>query len=856
MKQTDQRLLDVLNGREDNYLLPFYWQHGNHRDRIPEQIKRIYDSGCRALCVESRPHPNFCGDTWWADMDVIFSECESLGMKVWLLDDKKFPTGYANGAIAKKYPELRSRMLIERHVDVMGPMKDASVLVKRSAADEDSIIGVYAFPRLATEETLSGEPIDLSANVKGSYLYWDIPDGCYRIFFLYRSRRGGRSGYIDMIDEHSVDVLLREVYEPHYERYKKHFGNTFAGFFSDEPCFGNSYAISSANDYGFYDRRMGHPHLALPYNENLLALMNETLGENPLPYLVSVWYEHEKAPAVRHAYMDGVSRLYRDCFCRRLGDWCRAHGVLYIGHVIEDMNCHARLGYGTAHYFRALDGQDMSGIDIVLHQVMPGFAHYEHSTVAAGRVADGVFYHYVLGQLAASLSHIKPRMKGRAMCEVFGAYGWGEGAPMMRWLMDFLLVRGVNRFVPHAFSPTYPDPDCPPHFGAEGHDPQYDGFSALMRYANQAAHLLSDGIHQTSAAILYHAEGEWMSPHGEAMYTQKPARELLDHHIAYDILPADALTSSSIENGKLTINGESYGALIVPYARNLPDAFKVSFEDLNARGFPVLMIDALPEGWETASLHTVPLEKLAETVISLGLVDITVEGEYPLLRHYHTVRGGVDVFMFFNESASLTADTTVHLPVYGEFARLRLLEDERVSDSTENGDITLRLLPGQSEILVFGSSADLPKARELTVSETISPTYTVEIADADDLTDFRLYTVTDTLFPINAPDRLPDFSGKMRYTFELDLKKIPKGAVIDLGKAGETARLWVNGESVGIRIAAPYRFSIENALHAGKNTITVEVANTLCGKIKDDFSYYLQIQPAGLLGPITLLSEA
>ena len=113
---SNSRLHDVLHRREDNYLLPFYWQHGTHRDRIPAQIRRIRDSGCRALCVESRPHPDFCGPDWWADMDIILAECEKLGMKVWILDDKRFPTGYANGMIAKKYPHLRQWTLVERHV--------------------------------------------------------------------------------------------------------------------------------------------------------------------------------------------------------------------------------------------------------------------------------------------------------------------------------------------------------------------------------------------------------------------------------------------------------------------------------------------------------------------------------------------------------------------------------------------------------------------------------------------------------------------------------------------------------------------------------------------------------------------
>ena len=134
--------------------------------------------------------------------------------------------------------------------------------------------------------------------------------------------------------------------------------------------------------------------------------------------------------------MDVVSTLYGQRFTKRVGDWCRAHGVMYIGHIIEDQNAHARLGCSAGHYFRALEGQDMAGIDIVLHQVMPGFAHHVSSAICAGHRADPAFFQYVLGKLAPSLAHIRPHMNNRAMCEVFGAYGWAEDSAMMKWLID------------------------------------------------------------------------------------------------------------------------------------------------------------------------------------------------------------------------------------------------------------------------------------------------------------------------------------------------------------------------------------------------------------------------------------
>ena len=35
----DKKLFDVINENTNNYLMPFFWQHGDHTDKIPEQIQ-------------------------------------------------------------------------------------------------------------------------------------------------------------------------------------------------------------------------------------------------------------------------------------------------------------------------------------------------------------------------------------------------------------------------------------------------------------------------------------------------------------------------------------------------------------------------------------------------------------------------------------------------------------------------------------------------------------------------------------------------------------------------------------------------------------------------------------------------
>ena len=850
----DTRLTDVILGREDNYLLPFYWQHGTHRDRIPAQVQRIYDSGCRALCVESRPHPDFCGPDWWADMDIILAECEKRDMKVWILDDKRFPTGYANGMLEKKYPHLRQWEIIEEHIDVLGPAPDTAFLVSKVLPD-DEILGVYAFKRTDKGQATTGAPIDLTPTITEGYAYFDVPEGCYRVFIYTKSRRGSRGNYIDMTNPESCKVQIEAVYEPHYEHYAKYFGNTLVGFFSDEPSFGNSMATRHPVDPSGHERPLGTVGMALPYNERVTATMDTEMGEPSLGYMGELWFPSDHAPITRLAYMNAVTRLYRDNFSYLLGNWCRDHGVMYIGHIIEDFNCHARMSTGAGHYFRALEGQVMAGIDIVLHQVMPGMAHHIHNTSLSTGVSDPAFYHYVLGQLGASLAHQYPQMKGRAMCEEFGAYGWAEGCTMMKWISDFLLVRGINHFVPHAISPDYPDPDCPPHFGAEGHDPQFDGFTQLMQYTNKVSHLLYGGEHITSCAILYHAEGEWMNQPGDYMFTQVPGKALLDGHLCYDIICQETLETAAAENGRLVVNGEHYGALVIPYGKALAPALYPEVDRLIAAGVPVLLCDARPEGLKG---EVVSVADLPARICELGLADITVDGICPLLRHYHVRRADADVFMLFNEDGINTAKATLTLPVSGRFIRLRLIENAVYADATEDGEVTVELLPGQSEILVFGSAAAEMCPTMATLSAPVKvtelhPTYTIELADSEDLTAFYPYKTTDRLVNITSAAEKPSFSGLMRYTFTLYLEEVPAKASLDLGRVGQTAKFLVNGTEAGIRITAPYACPISHLLQKGENTVTIEVANTLVGKVRDPFSHCMPITPSGLLGPVKLV---
>ena len=357
---------NVYNGKFENYILPFLWLHGESEEVLVDYMQKIHDSNIGAVCLESRPHPDFMGESWWNDLDIIIREAKRLNMKVWILDDSHFPTGYANGLVKGKYPEKLKTLLTHRVVEVLGPKKSIGVNTGNLMDPTAKIISAYA--------KQGDKIINLKDKMKDEIIYFGISEGVWKVYLIYESKKVEYNPeYINMVDKESCDVLIEAVYQPHYERYKNEFGKTIAGFFSDEPGFMNEKGNKNDSAIGKV--------MPLPWSYELKERLKSRLGSEYEVKLSSLWYEESCSAEVRYVFMDVCTQLYKECFSDNLGNWCRQHNVEYIGHVIEDRDSNARLGVGAGHLFRSMAGQDMAGIDVVLNQLIPGLDSGEHPTI-------------------------------------------------------------------------------------------------------------------------------------------------------------------------------------------------------------------------------------------------------------------------------------------------------------------------------------------------------------------------------------------------------------------------------------------------------------------------------------------
>lgn len=895
----------LLQGQQDNYIFPFFWQHGEGESVLREYMQKIDEANMKAVCIESRPHPDFCGAKWWEDMDVILDEARKRGMKVWILDDSHFPTGYANGALADKPDELcrqsicckifdveeGSRFVLDKE-QIRHPEPFQKSMVENYVMtgeirqfEDDKLFSLYAVRQDQGGFTAPENRINLAEYLGNEELSWQVPEGKWKVYVLHLSRNFGyHRSYINMMDRESCKVLLDAVYEPHYEHYREDFGKTIAGFFSDEPELGNGHLYENDDPFG--------SKIDYPWSRELETALREKMGsgfEALMPLLWETQADEKLTARVRYIYMDTVSNLVKEDFSRQIGDWCHSHGVQYIGHLIEDDNHHSRTGSSLGHYFRGLYGQDMAGIDDIGGQVFPQGEDVSYNN-GVFQHRNGEFYHYLLGKLASSAAAVEPKKQGSSMCEIFGNYGWDEGVRLEKYLVDHFMVRGINHFVPHAFSPKeFPDPDCPPHFYAHGNNPQFRHFGALMKYTNRICELISGGRHTVSAAVLYHGEGDWMGQH---MTVDKIGHVLYDNQIDYDVIPADVFAEREafhvrMEKGMLHVNTQGYPVIIVPFMQFITGNLAESLLEAERNDIPVVFAGDRPEVIGIAESvsedicqrfgkagSVLPLEKLPEMIREKKAQELEItpaDNRVRFLRYIH--KDGSIVYFLINEGTK-TWQGTVHFlketsdcPTVYEYDAWenRILEPKK-----DGNDIKMTIEPLKSRVVVFDYSGenkeildnlrkDCGKCEDELVSSwqefSMEKAWTRSICRSIDYPAFG--NAETVMLPDCLAEAKPDFSGFVRYENTFMAHRGDKVMLV-IADAAEGVEVFVNDKSMGIQIVPEFRYDLSEALADGENRLRIEVATTLSREMSKYPNVMGQIvessAKSGIVGDVKIFS--
>lgn len=845
------RVEQIWKNGPDNYILPFLWMHGASDERKRKMVEVIYESGAKAVCVEARPHPDFAGHLWWHDVEVILEEAKKREMKVWILDDAHFPTGLANGAAEHAPEHLKRICLEEQHIDILGPVSGVTVnieerLNRNPETDEcmpeyykEKVVEVLlAEVETKEEQEVLKNVICLTEQIKNGTVTLSVPKGVYRVFIITRKIHASKflSDAISFLEPESVDLLIKAVYETHYEHFSKWFGNTIAGFFSDEPGFFN------LRDRGYGDVfRTGTDSEPLPWTDQLYEQLKDKFPTDArmcLPYLFGS--ESEKAGedrAFRSLYMDLVTKTYEENFPAKLSKWCAQHKVEYIGHVVEDIPSYERLGQGVGHYFRAIRQQDMAGIDVVLNSLLP---------------EKEDFYLYGLPQLAASCAAHSKKQKGRALCELFGAYGWSEGVSFMKWMADFMLLHGINVFVPHAFTDSaFPDEDCPPHFWAEGNNPQFPAIGQLFNYMNRMAELLSKSTPIVKNAVLFEAESDWA---GDTAPYCEIGKELITHQMEYHLVCMDDLRNIECKEGQICLGNQKYSRLFLSKAKFMSKENAAILDKLQKQGISICFTDSRPlslEGEVLSELSEIPVVSISEVAEQAERSLITLEGKSKKWVHCSSFRNEREVFhVLLNTSMkeSVEVKMAVQSILNEKSGMIRVDMMKQCYQEQAGFEQKLLLEPGELVILMEVPEEDIPSSVSFQKIKKwkVLPidTWKLSLSAYDHPEEWEEQGEIKQLKDLY--EAYPDFAGKVRYETTIDLDHAEE---LWLRGATEAVSVWADDEPLGRCIGTPYRYTLP-CKKTGKAVLRVEVASTLYGAVKDGLSEARELPHLGFEGEI------
>ncbi len=294
------------------------WNEVIEPDEVRRQVRELARGGLGGAFVHVRIGliTPYMGAAFMDAVAAALDEARALGLRLYLYDEDRWPSGWAGGAAPLRDPSFRAKWLLRVPAGTERP------------GDEH-----------------------VSPLTRG-------PDGEGYDRFVSPLGQSWFSGttYADLMDRHAMQAFLEEAYEPYAQRFGADFGGLIPAIFTDEP----SVAFPPAYD--------DVPRGMLPWTDELAARFRAMHGYDLLPHLVELFEDVGAYPATRTDYYRTCAWLFEHHFSAQLGAWCRAHDIALTGHYLLEGSLAATLACGvcTLPHYRHMD---WPGIDHLGRQV-------------------------------------------------------------------------------------------------------------------------------------------------------------------------------------------------------------------------------------------------------------------------------------------------------------------------------------------------------------------------------------------------------------------------------------------------------------------------------------------------------
>ena len=531
---------------------------------------------------------------YFAFFKQFAEEAKKRDMRIWIVDDLGYPSGFAGGLISKQTPELRMQAL---GLTPGIPVKAGESISQPVSANAVSAVAVRTTGDDHMSIALTSGKISWTAPAGGNWTVYVVE----HVFRTSPVKGGGGPGSSleDYMDPAATAAYIGFTHQGYYNAMPELFGNTILGFRGDEPDYSIGGLPWTPKFFDTFQQVKGYdirPYLGVPVMSKPQQSGFGGKPATPPPAAPKLTDSEQRAMG---DYTDVFSQMFRDGFFKPQGLWCAAHGVEYQVHINHE-EAEMQLVRSQGEFVRDMKYVEVPGIDAIWHQIW------------TDTITD-------YPRLASSAAHIYGHP--RSFTESFAAYRPEPDVIMARYILNEQMVRGINVIETMMFAATRPagappEPERPrppvattaaggtaapappprPRGGGPSNLMRDPAWPALMDYVHRLSYVMSMGRPAATVALYIPSSSMWLDDSAADTAFVATERLLAERQIDFDIINIDALaTDLKASPGYLeTMSGNQYRTVIIPYADVLSQAEVDRLKSLVKSGGKVLFLGKTP----------------------------------------------------------------------------------------------------------------------------------------------------------------------------------------------------------------------------------------------------------------------
>ena len=552
---------------------PFWaWNQKLDPDTLRRHIDYFREMGIGGFHMHCRTGLDtpYMGEEYKRCVKLCVEKARQEGMFAYLYDEDRWPSGSAGGLVTKD-TRYRSRYLVFTCIPNEKRKQGGEGVPSTAAAGVQGNGRLLARYEIRLEGGFLAEYRRLSEN--------EAPGNGGKIWYLYEeiareSPWYNNQTYVDTLNREAICRFIEETHEQYLDCVGEDFGGVVPSIFTDEPQFSHKTSLGFAES---------EEDVILPWTDGLPEGYGKYYGADffdTVPELI--WDLPEERPSLaRYRFHDYVAELFASSFADTLGNWCREHGIMLTGHMMEEPTLESQTN-ALGEAMRSYRSFQLPGIDMLCDR-----------------------REYTTAKQAQSASH-QYGCPG-VLSELYGVTNWDFDFRGHKLAGDWQAALGVTLRVHHlAWDSMNGEAkrDYPASIFYQS--PWYREYGMIEDHFARVNTALTRGEALVRIGVVHPVESYWLhyGPKEQTAGVREELEErfenvtqwLLFSHMDFDFL-AESLLPAQYEpstDGRLHVGRMAYDIVVVPGCETLRGSTLSCLEAFAATGGDVVFMGEAP----------------------------------------------------------------------------------------------------------------------------------------------------------------------------------------------------------------------------------------------------------------------